>query len=74
MSVREIDEAAALAPVEIELATTTALRRVASGETGLTHAVQALTLLPQIHTVAVCIAVMLLETYGRAHALELITA
>ncbi|MER7048336.1 hypothetical protein [Streptomyces jumonjinensis] len=70
MTVREIDTAAALAPVETELATTAAVRRVTAGKTGLAHAVEELTLLDQIHTVAICTAVILLEAHGRTHALK----
>ncbi|MET7344639.1 hypothetical protein [Streptomyces sp. NPDC005547] len=69
MSLRELDEAAALAPLEVELAVTTAVRRVATGETGLTGAVEALAPLDRIHAVAICTTVLQLEAYGRDEAL-----
>ncbi|MDX3855608.1 hypothetical protein [Streptomyces sp. AK02-01A] len=70
MGMSEADALAALAPAEVEFATTTALRRVVKKETGLARAVEGLALLDQIHTVAICTAAMLLEAHGRARALE----
>ncbi|MEU6437407.1 hypothetical protein ABZ874_24160 [Streptomyces albidoflavus] len=70
MGLPAIDALAALAPAELEFAATTALRRVARRETGLTDAVAALARPEQIHTIAVCTAVMLLEAYGRPGALN----
>ncbi|WP_329404380.1 hypothetical protein [Streptomyces melanogenes] len=72
MGVRELDAVAALAPPETEFATTAAVRR--AKETGLLRAVEDLALLDQIHTLAVCTVVMLLEAYGRARALERVDA
>ena len=69
MSLAEIDAAAALAPPEAEFATTTAVRRIATGETGLVRAVEDLAPLDRIHTIAICTVVMLLEAYGRTGAL-----
>ncbi|CAM5307181.1 hypothetical protein [Streptomyces abikoensis] len=74
MAVREIDAAAALAPMETEFATTAAVRRVAAREAGLAHAVEGLAPLDQAHTVAICTVVMLLEALGRARALEHVDA
>ncbi|MGS2591113.1 hypothetical protein [Streptomyces hebeiensis] len=74
MAVGEIDTVAALAPPEIEFATTTALRRVAAKETELLHAVKGLALLEQIHAVAICTVVMLLGALGRVTALEKLDA
>ena len=67
-------ELAALAPMETELAATAALRRVARGETGLAHAVEGLALQVQVHTMAICTAVILLGALGRTRALEHVTA
>lgn len=70
MAMREIDAVAALAPLETELAITTAVRRVATKETGLLRAVEGLAPLGRIHTIATCTVVMLLGAFGRANALE----
>ncbi|MER7998361.1 hypothetical protein [Streptomyces sp. NPDC095613] len=71
MAVREIGAAAALAPMEVEFAVTTAVRRVATKEKrGLTQAVEGLPLQDQIHTIVICTVVMLLEAFGRTRALE----
>ncbi|MFD7667813.1 hypothetical protein [Streptomyces sp. NPDC059788] len=74
MAVREIDAVAALAPVETELAMTTAVRRVAAKEAGLTRAVARLPPLDQIHAIAICTVVMLLEALGRSRALDQLDA
>ncbi|WP_329558899.1 hypothetical protein OG711_08105 [Streptomyces uncialis] len=74
MSVREIDAMAALAPMETEFATTAAVRRLATGEVGLTRAVEGLALEDQINTLAICTTVILLEGYGRDHALKHVEA
>ncbi|GAA1157146.1 hypothetical protein GCM10009577_93380 [Streptomyces javensis] len=66
MGMSEADVLAALAPVEVEFATTTALRRVVRKEIGLTRAVEGLAPPDQIHTLAICTAVMLLEVHGRS--------
>ncbi|WP_381805355.1 hypothetical protein [Streptomyces niveus] len=70
MGLREIDAVAALAPPEVEFATTTAVRRVAARETGLVRAVDDLGLTDQIHAIAICTVVLLLEALGRTTALE----
>ncbi|MDT0318529.1 hypothetical protein [Streptomyces millisiae] len=70
MAVRQINGLAALAPLEHEFATTTAIRRVAAKESTLTQALEDLAPLDRIHTIAICTAVMLLEAYGSAHALK----
>ena len=70
MGVREIDTTAALAPPEIEFATTTALRRVAAGETGLARAVVDLAPHERVHAIATFLTVTLVEAYGRPAALE----
>ncbi|MYV99937.1 hypothetical protein [Streptomyces sp. SID3343] len=70
MGVRELDAVAALAPPETEFATTTAVHRVAAGETGLAGAVEGLALVGRVYTLAVCTVVMLLEAFGRATAPE----
>ncbi|WP_405021344.1 hypothetical protein [Kitasatospora sp. NBC_00070] len=68
-----IEAMAALAPPESEFAVTTAVRRVASGETGLAAAVEGLHhCVDQVHAVAVCTVVMLVEAFGRAGALDLL--
>lgn len=72
MSVREIDALAALAPLDAEIAVTTTVHRVASGETGLLAALEDLGRRDQIHAVAICTAVMLLEAVGRADALKML--
>ncbi|AXK36578.1 hypothetical protein DVA86_32390 [Streptomyces armeniacus] len=70
MGVRRLNELAALAPPETELATTTAFRRIAAEEVGLTRAVEDLELRDRVHTIAICTAVMLLEALGPIHALK----
>lgn len=70
MAVREIDAVAALSPVENEFATTSAVRRVALREKGLTAAVGDLALSDQVHAISVCTAVMALQALGRVRALE----
>ncbi|MFF8447733.1 hypothetical protein ACF06Q_08530 [Streptomyces leeuwenhoekii] len=70
MSVRELDRMGAHAPLETELAMMTAVRRVATGKTGLTEAVEGLVPLDRVHAIAICTAVMLLEARGRSAALE----
>jgi acyl-coenzyme A synthetase/AMP-(fatty) acid ligase len=70
MGMSEAAALAALAPAEVEFATTTALRRVVTKEAGFLRALEGLAMLDQIHVLAICTAVMLLETYGRAGALE----
>ncbi|MEV0226228.1 hypothetical protein [Streptomyces sp. NPDC050704] len=74
LTVRVIDAVAALAPAENEFAATTAVRRVAAKETGLTHAVEGLALLDQIHTIAICTVVMMLEALGHTLAVEQLDA
>ncbi|WP_445520931.1 hypothetical protein [Streptomyces sp. NEAU-174] len=74
MAVRELDAVAALAPLETELAMMTAVRRVATEETGLTAAVEGLEPLDRIHAIAICTAVMLLEARGRTTALKQLDA
>ncbi|MEU1129544.1 hypothetical protein ABZ383_06705 [Streptomyces sp. NPDC005900] len=74
MSVRELDGMGALAPLETELAVMTAVRRVATGEMGLTEAVESLVPLDRVHALAICTAVMLLEARGRSAALESLDA
>ncbi|WP_406186189.1 hypothetical protein [Streptomyces sp. NBC_01006] len=74
MSVRELDAVAALAPLETELAMTTAVRRVATKETGLTGAVEGLAPLDRVHAIATCTAVMLLEARGRTTAVAQLDA
>ena len=71
MRVRGLDAVAAMAPAEAEFAVTTAVRRVASGESGLLAAVKGLDRrVDHIHAVAICTAVMLLEAVGRTDALR----
>jgi hypothetical protein len=70
MSVRELDEEAALAPVETELAMMTALRRIGAKELRLTRAVEGPALSDRVHAVAICTVVMLLEAFGRIAALD----
>ncbi|GAV38267.1 hypothetical protein Saa2_01146 [Streptomyces acidiscabies] len=72
MTVRDIYEVAALAPPEIEFATTTAVRRVAMKESTLLGALKSLALLERIHAVTINTVVMLLETHGRTKALKLL--
>ncbi|MHC5907815.1 hypothetical protein ACVNF4_28580 [Streptomyces sp. S6] len=72
MAVRDIYEVAALAPPEIEFATTTAVRRVATKESTLLRALESLALLERIHAVTINTVVMLLEAHGRTKALELL--
>lgn len=72
MAVRAIYEVAALAPPEIEFATTTAVRQVAAKESTLLQALEGLALLEQIHAIAINTVVMLLDTCGRTRALELL--
>nr|BFD88369.1 hypothetical protein StreXyl84_77700 [Streptomyces sp. Xyl84] len=69
MSVSRLKAVAALAPAETEFATSTAIHRVAAGETGLTRALESLALPDQIHALTICIVVILLETYGRTRSL-----
>ncbi|MEU4352902.1 hypothetical protein [Streptomyces sp. NPDC023838] len=69
---RGIDAAAALAPLETGFATAEAVRR--AKEAGLACVVEGVALLDQIHTVAVCAVVTMLEAYGRAGALERVDA
>ncbi|MGW7579742.1 hypothetical protein ACWGKU_04890 [Kitasatospora sp. NPDC054768] len=68
MNVRDLDEVAALAPPESEFATTAAVRRVAAKEAGFAEAVAGLGLVDQIHVIAVCTVVMLLDAHGHAGA------
>ncbi|MGW8452459.1 hypothetical protein [Streptomyces niveus] len=68
MGMRAIDAVAALAPPEVEFATTTAVR--AAKKTGLVRAVEGLRLMDQIHAIAICTVVLLLEAHGRTTALE----
>lgn len=70
MAVREIDAVAALAPMEVEFATTTAVCRVAAKEARLAQAVEGLAPLDRVHAVAICTVVMLLDALGRTTALE----
>ncbi|AEW92990.1 MULTISPECIES: hypothetical protein [Streptomycetaceae] len=72
MEVREIDAVAALAPPEIELATTMAMRRVAAGEMGLGRAVESLAPLGRVHAITICTVVMMLDALGRTTAVELL--
>jgi hypothetical protein len=72
MAVRDIYAVAALAPPEIEFATTTAVRRVAAKESTLLQAVEGLAPLDRVHVIAINTVVMLLDTHGRAKALELL--
>ncbi|MFD8978616.1 hypothetical protein [Streptomyces sp. NPDC059564] len=74
MAVREIDAMAALSPMENEFETTSAVRRVALRQTGLTAAVGDLALPDQVHAISVCTAVMALEALGRVRALEEVDA
>lgn len=74
LTVREIETVAALAPAEVELAVTTAVRRVAAGKTGLARTVSELAPLDSIHALAICTVVMLLEAVGRTGALESLDA
>ncbi|WP_018569208.1 hypothetical protein [Streptomyces sp. PsTaAH-124] len=69
MTVSRLKATAALAPAEIEFATSTAIHRVAAGETGLALALESLGQLDRIHALTVCMAVMLLDAYGRGGAL-----
>ncbi|WP_031045616.1 hypothetical protein [Streptomyces sp. NRRL F-5650] len=69
MSVSRLKDAAALAPAETSVATSTAIHRAAAGETALTHALEGLALPDQIHALTICIVVMLLEAHGRTNAL-----
>lgn len=64
LSVREIGALAALAPVEAELAVTTAVRQVAAGTTGLARAVAMLDPVHRVHAVAISTAVILLDAQG----------
>jgi hypothetical protein len=70
MGMRTIDALAALAPPEIEFATTTAVRRVAAKEVGVVDALEALALLDRVHALAICTAVLLLEGLGHSKARE----
>ncbi|MFD9598598.1 hypothetical protein ACFWA9_38350 [Kitasatospora sp. NPDC059973] len=70
MGVGSLDVVAALAPLEVEFAVTTAVHRVASGESGLGTAIAGLALPEQIHAITVSTAVMLLEALGLAGALD----
>ncbi|MEU2730611.1 hypothetical protein ABZ650_23140 [Streptomyces griseoviridis] len=70
MPVRELDATAALAPLETELAMMTAVHRVARRESGLAAAVEGLRPIDRVHAVAICTAVLLLETHGRTAALQ----
>lgn len=72
LTVREIETVAALAPVEVEFAVTTAVRRVAAGGVGLGRAISGLALLDGIHALAVCTVVMSLEAFGRTQALAMV--
>lgn len=53
---------------------TTAVRRVAAREIGLTGAVEGLVPVDRVHAIATCTAVMLLEARGRASAVEQLDA
>lgn len=70
MAVREIDAVAAVGPLESELASTTAMHRVAAKEAGLIQAVEVLAPLDRVHTIAICTVVMLMGAFGRINALE----
>ncbi|AWZ08362.1 MULTISPECIES: hypothetical protein [unclassified Streptomyces] len=74
MAVRHLDVVAALSPMENELATSVAVRRVAAQETRLTAALGDLALPDQVHAVAVCTTVMALQALGRVRALEEVDA
>ncbi|MEU8138199.1 hypothetical protein [Streptodolium elevatio] len=70
-SVKALRATAALAPIDAELAVTTAVDRVATGESGFLGAVADLDdLTGQIHTMAVTTAVMLTDALGAAGALQ----
>jgi hypothetical protein len=70
MAVRAIGAVAALAPLETELATTTALHQVAAKRKTLTQALEGLAPLDCIHAVAICTVVMQPDAVGRTTALE----
>lgn len=53
---------------------TTAVRRVATKETGLPGAVEGLAPQDRVHAIAICTAVMLLEVRGRAAVVERLDA
>ncbi len=72
MAVRAIYDVAALAPPEIEFATTTAVRRVAAKESTLLQALEGLAPLDCVHAIAINTVVMLLDTPGRTKALEML--
>jgi hypothetical protein len=70
MTVREILAMATLAPLDTEVAVAAAVQRVRAGETGIADAVDGMALVDQAHAIAIQTAVMLLETLGRAGALQ----
>lgn len=75
MSVPLLDTVAALAPVDCEFMMTTAVRHGVAAGTGLVSSGLAdFPTTAQIHALTVCMAVMLLEAYGRQRALEFVAA
>ncbi|WBB60297.1 hypothetical protein O7599_33070 [Streptomyces sp. WMMC500] len=59
LTVRQIRAVAGLAPVETELAVTTALHRITTGDRGFPQALEALEMRDRIHALAIWTAVML---------------
>ncbi|RGD59423.1 hypothetical protein DR950_17930 [Kitasatospora xanthocidica] len=68
MKVSDLDKVAAVAPLETELATTTAVHRVAAKEVGFAQAMTDLGLVDRIHALSICSVVMLLGAFGHAGA------
>ncbi|MEU3566860.1 hypothetical protein AB0E96_00290 [Kitasatospora sp. NPDC036755] len=68
MKVSDLDKVAAVAPLETELATMTAVHRIAANEVGFAEAMTDLGLVDRIHALAICSVVMLLGAFGHAGA------
>ncbi|MBD0670014.1 hypothetical protein [Streptomyces sp. CBMA156] len=68
MNVTDLHTVAAVAPVDTEFETTTAVRRIATTEVSFSEAMTDLGLADRIHMLAVCIAVMLTDVLGEAGA------
>jgi hypothetical protein len=74
MSVRVIGQVAASAPLDVELAATTAVHRVALRQAGFAQAMADLPPLDCVHAVAICTVVMMLEAFGPTMAVARLNA
>jgi hypothetical protein len=74
MSVPVLDAVAAVAPADCEFVMTMAVREAIAAGTGLSGRLETFAMPAQIHTLSVCMAVMLLEAHGRQGALQFVDA